>query len=207
MTIYGTTPAFLDVRDWTNMAQGEEFEDRDVRNASKVCLLGQTLVKNLFDEGESPIGKEIRIRGVVLKVIGVLQPKGTNAFGTDQDDILLAPWTTIKDRVTGTKATGNQTAATTTDASTQANSLLNQLYPTAQPKLYPDVPVTQASGTPLPVRYTNVDQILVAARSANDMPAAISEVTALLRERHRLRPGKTDDFTIRDMADLTKAGR
>ena len=68
--IYGTTPAFLDVREW-NLAEGEAFTDRDVRNASKVCLMGQRLVRELF-QGESPIGKEVRVQNVSFKVIGVL---------------------------------------------------------------------------------------------------------------------------------------
>ncbi|MCU0582186.1 MAG: ABC transporter permease, partial [Syntrophales bacterium] len=69
--IYGTTPEFLDVRDWTMLADGEVFSQRDVLNANKVCLLGQTLVRELF-EGASPIGKEIRIKNVSFRVIGVL---------------------------------------------------------------------------------------------------------------------------------------
>ena len=98
-TMYGTTPGFLGVRDWT-LAEGDPFTDRDVRNGSKVCILGQRLVKELF-QGESPIGKEVRVNNVPLKVIGTLAVKGANMMGMDQDDILLAPWTTIKYRVTG----------------------------------------------------------------------------------------------------------
>ncbi|HXP59584.1 MAG TPA: ABC transporter permease, partial [Dongiaceae bacterium] len=100
MSIYGTTPAFLQVRDWTDMAEGEPFNERDVRNCSKVCLIGQTLVRELFD-GKSPMGKEIRVQNVAFKVVGVLRAKGANMMGSDQDDIVLAPWTTIKYRVSG----------------------------------------------------------------------------------------------------------
>ena len=98
--IYGTTPAFHDVRDWQMLDEGEPFTDRDVRNARKVCVLGRTVVRELF-QGESPLGKEVRIQNVSFRVIGVLSRKGANMMGIDQDDIVLAPWTTIKYRVAG----------------------------------------------------------------------------------------------------------
>src|SRR5262245_26253784 len=69
--IYGTTPEFLAVRDWQELDDGDSFTERDVRNGSKVCLIGQTLVKELFD-GRSPVGKEVRVQNVSFKVVGVL---------------------------------------------------------------------------------------------------------------------------------------
>ena len=85
MFVDGSTPAYLNVRSWTDLAQGEPFTDQDVRNARKVCLLGQTLVRELF-QGAPPVGQEIRIKNVAFKVIGVLRSKGSNMMGMDQDD-------------------------------------------------------------------------------------------------------------------------
>jgi macrolide transport system ATP-binding/permease protein len=204
--IYGTTPAWLDVREW-GLAEGDMFTDRDVRNASKVCVLGQRLVRELF-QGENPLGKEVRVKNVSFRVIGVLTGKGANMMGMDQDDVLLAPWTTIKFRVTGSSAeTANQSAAGSgsgSSTSTTVNSL-NQIYPNAQNQLYPIPSASQAANTPLPVRFINVDQILTAGRSAPEIPAAIKQITQILRERHRIGPGEADDFNIRDMTEMTKA--
>ena len=98
----------LQVRDWTDMDEGEAFTEHDVRNSSKVCIIGQTIVRELFG-GQSPIGKEVRIQNVAFKVIGVLRKKGANMMGMDQDDIVLAPWTTIKYRVVAPRlAAANQ---------------------------------------------------------------------------------------------------
>jgi ABC-type antimicrobial peptide transport system permease subunit len=208
--IYGTTPAFLEVRDWEEMDEGEPFTDRDVLGGTKVCLLGQTLVRELFGD-ESPVGKEVRVQNVSFRVVGVLSRKGANMMGLDQDDILLAPWTTIKYRVAGVSvSTTNQSAAgaaaTPGSVTTTVNSL-NQLYPTAsaQANLYPQPSLTEAADTPQPVRFTNVDQILVRANTTEDIPVAIREITQLLHERHHIRPGQPDDFNVRDMTEMSKA--
>src|SRR5436305_7667206 len=124
--IYGTTPDFLAVRDWADLAEGEPFTDRDVRNGSKVCLIGQTLVRELF-QNRSPLGQEVRVQNVAFKVVGVLSPRGANMMGLDQDDIVLAPWTTIKYRVSGSSLTNvNQSAAVVANP-TQTVNTLNQL--------------------------------------------------------------------------------
>lgn len=203
--IYGTTPAFLEVRDWLDLVEGEPFTERDLRNAGKVCLLGQTLIRELFQD-ESPVGKDVRVQNVSFRVVGVLSRRGANMMGVDQDDILLAPWTTIKYRVSGSMLYNvNQSAtAVPTDTSQRVNSL-NQLYPSIQTGLYPVPSSTQMADTPQPVRFTNVDQIMVRANSPEDVPLAIRQVTELLHERHRIHPGLPDDFNIRDMTEMTKA--
>ena len=86
------------------------FTDRDVVAANKVCVIGETLKRELFQD-ESPVGKDIRVNNVSMKVLGVLPAKGANMMGMDQDDILLAPWTTIKYRISGAQmSNANQSA-------------------------------------------------------------------------------------------------
>jgi len=198
-TIYGTTPGYLDVQDW-KMAMGEPFSERDLLNGNRVCILGQTLVRELFD-GDSPVGKEIRIKNIAFRVTGVLASKGSNMMGFDQDDVILAPWTTIKYRVSGTTlANTNQSTSATSDA---VNTLSN-LYPATKRSLYPERSSVQQANHPMPVRFANIDQIMAAAISAAEIPAAIDQITEVLRERHRLQAGEPDDFNIRDMAELTR---
>jgi len=198
--IQGTTPAILDVREWT-VAEGVSFTDRDVLNANKVCLVGLTIVRELF-QGTSPVGKEIRVKNVSFRVVGVLSSKGANMMGADQDDILLAPWTTIKYRVVGSKLdTANQSSSS---ASTGGVNTLSNRYPGGAPSLYPEQSEVQAANNPMPVRFTNIDQIMVAAQSTNEIPMAIQQITEVLRERHGIRPGESDDFIIRDMTEMIK---
>jgi ABC-type antimicrobial peptide transport system permease subunit len=203
-SIYGTTPAYLDVRNWSNLAEGEPFTDQDVRSANKVCLIGQTLVRELF-QGASPIGQEVRVKNVAFKVVGVLSPKGANMIGMDQDDILLAPWTTIKRRVSASTLTNvNQSAENSTPSATADTvNTLSQIYP-GQSALYPAISAVQAADTPLPVRFENVDQLQAAATSPEETELAARQVTQLLHERHRIKPGEPDDFNVRNMTEMTR---
>ena len=189
MSIYGTTPEYLDVRDWNNLSSGDMFTERDILNSNKVCVIGQTIVRSLFD-GQSPIGKELRIRNVTFRVIGVLSSKGANMMGMDQDDIVLAPWTTIKYRVSGSSSAIS--SAGTSDTSSTVNSL-NNLYPSSQLNLYPTQSATQAADNPQLVRFTNIDQIIVATDSAEKTDQAIEQITETLRRRHRLMPEEPAD--------------
>src|SRR5207249_490496 len=113
-------------------------------------------------QNESPIGREVRVQNVSFKVIGVLSKRGANMMGLDQDDILLAPWTTIKYRVSGaTLGSVNQSsAAAAASDPTQKVNTLSQVYPGSQTGVYPVPSPTQAADTPQAVRFTNVDQIL-----------------------------------------------
>ena len=183
------------------MSEGDVSPISTSRNWNRVCLVGETIKRELF-QGESPVGKEIRIQNVSFKVIGVLGRKGANMMGMDQDDIVLAPWTTIKYRVSASGVTTtNQSSAA---ASSSATNSTSNLYPAGGTVLYPASTETQIADTPQPIRFVTVDQIYVKAASDQQIPQAIDEITDLLRERHHIRPDQDDDFNIRDMTELTK---
>jgi macrolide transport system ATP-binding/permease protein len=200
--IIGTTPAYLPVRDWENMAEGEMFTNRDVRNANKVCVIGGTLKRELF-ENQSPVGKEIRIRNVSFLVLGVLSPKGANMMGMDQDDIVLAPWTSVKFRISGSALTNANQSAATTAATSDAVNTVSDLYPGAT-ALYLTRTTIEEANTPQPVRFVSVDHIQAKAVSAERVSTAIAQITTLLHDRHHIREGEPDDFNIRDMSELSK---
>ncbi|MDE5903685.1 MAG: ABC transporter permease [Muribaculaceae bacterium] len=96
--LQGITPDYLDIRQ-LKVKEGEMFTDHDIATAAKVCVLGQTVVDNLFPSGEDPVGKVVRFNKIPLTVVGVLEEKGTNSMGQDQDDVVLAPYTTVMKRV------------------------------------------------------------------------------------------------------------
>jgi ABC-type antimicrobial peptide transport system permease subunit len=204
-SIYGTTPEFLEVRSWT-VQDGEMFTDRDVRNTSKVCLIGQTIVREMFGD-DSPLGKEIRINNVSFKVIGTLAAKGANMMGSDQDDIIMAPWTSIKYRVSRSSLSrSNASAAAPSSGGTSGSvNTLSNLYPSSGVELYPAQSASQAANNPMPVRFTNIDQIVVSALGPDQIDIAIKQISELLRERHRLRAGENDDFVVRNMTEFTNA--
>ncbi len=97
-SIYGVTPNYLDIKVW-DVESGSMFTDDEVGSAAKVAVIGQTIVENIFTDGEDPVGKMIRFGNIPFKVIGVLSEKGENTFGQDQDDVVLAPYTTVQKRI------------------------------------------------------------------------------------------------------------
>ncbi len=150
-TIVGTTPSYLDARSWA-LASGATFSDEDVRSATRVALLGKTVIENLFDPGEDPVGKTIRVQNTPFEVIGTLAPKGQNLDGRDQDDTIIIPLSTAQRKVFGVPFAGS------------------------------------------------VRSIMVKAASPEAMPLVEKSVTALLRQRHRLREDQDNDFYIRNLA-------
>ncbi len=97
--VWGGSEEYLKIRDW-QMSSGEFFSAADVRAQNKVCVIGQTIVKNLF-ANEDPIGQQLRLRNVPFRIIGVLKERGQSAFGQDQDDVIIAPYSTVYYRLSG----------------------------------------------------------------------------------------------------------
>ncbi|WP_343329841.1 ABC transporter permease [Polaribacter staleyi] len=97
-TIYGVNPEYLKIK-VVGLQSGSMFTDAEVKTASKVALIGQTVVDNVFPDGQDPVGQMIRFNNIPFKVIGVLEEKGENTFGQDQDDVVIAPYTTVQKRI------------------------------------------------------------------------------------------------------------
>ena len=97
-TIYGISPDYMQIRQ-QKVKDGEMFTDEEVRSSAKVCVIGKTVADNLFTNGEDPVGKVIRFNKIPFRVVGVLESQGYNSFGMDQDDVVLAPYTTVMKRI------------------------------------------------------------------------------------------------------------
>ena len=118
----GVNTQYLEViREWP-LSAGVEFTEKDIATEAKVCILGQTVVRNLFAPGEDPIGKYIRFANIPFMVIGVLTPKGENAFGQDQDDIIIAPYSSVQKRILSTIYFQNIYASTASGNATDSAS-------------------------------------------------------------------------------------
>ena len=179
--VQGVPPSFLAIRNWAVMA-GRQMTEEDERNASRVCLLGQTVLRNLFGEYENPIGATIFIKNVPVEVIGVLDAKGQSGYGQDQDDTILIPFTTAERKVLG--------VSTPTQSQTASNSIY-------LPPPNPFGIQRKLTG------YVNI--IFVQASSTSAVPTALQQVTRTLEQRHHIQPGQTDDFGVRNISDITQA--
>jgi putative ABC transport system permease protein len=151
-TVQGTGIEYLTIREWA-LAAGEWFTSQEIDAASKVAVLGETVRAQLFGSVD-PVGQVIQVGNIPFRVMGVLEPKGQSAWGQDQDDMILIPYTTMQTKVW---------------------------------------------------RWTGVQSILAAAGSNADLPQAIEQITALLRQRHRLQPWQENDFSVQPLADMAAA--
>jgi len=153
-SIIGASPEYFSIRSWP-VSSGQYFTDADIRGATKVCVIGQTLVDNLF-KGNDPVGQVIRIKKMPFKVTGVLSMKGQSAQGTDQDDIIIAPYTTVQKKMVG---------------------------------------------------QTYLSNIMISAVSEAAMLDAQTQITDLLRTRHKLQPWDENDFTVRSQTEIATAAQ
>ena len=117
-TIYGISADYLEIRQ-LKVQDGEMFTDEDIRTSAKVCVIGKTVADNLFPNGEDPVGRTIRFKSIPFRVVGVLKSKGYNSFGMDQDDLVLAPYTTVMKRILSVTYLQGINASALTEGMTQ----------------------------------------------------------------------------------------
>ena len=126
-SIYGVNQDYLSIRQ-LKVADGEMFTDNDIKAAAKVCILGQTVVDYLFPDGSDPVGKVVRFNSIPFRVVGVLKKKGYNSMGMDQDDLVLAPYTTVMKRILAqTYLGGIVCSAITEEASQPAQDQITEI--------------------------------------------------------------------------------
>jgi ABC-type antimicrobial peptide transport system permease subunit len=188
-SIQGVTPSYLPIRNWSLVA-GRPLSDADERDAARVCLLGQTVLKNLFGEHQDPVGATVLVKSVPMEVIGILASKGQSGFGQDQDDAILIPFSTAELKVLGVAAPTAVAAATNPLFTAPVNPL------GIQPKL---------TGF--------VHHIYVQARSPAQVQSALRQVTETLSQRHHIQSAQTkdfssaqtNDFSVKNLSDITSA--
>ena len=126
-TVYGISPDYMEIRR-LKVDDGEMFTEDDIKTSAKVCLIGKTVADNLFPDGQDPVGRVIRYKSIPLRVIGVIKAKGYNSFGMDQDDMVLAPYTTVMKRILSiTYLQGINASALTEDMTDQAIDDISEL--------------------------------------------------------------------------------
>jgi macrolide transport system ATP-binding/permease protein len=179
--IQGVTPSYLDIVSW-RIAEGSAMTEQQNDAAETVCLIGQTVYQNLFGPGEDPVGAVILVKGVPMRVIGLLAGKGQTGYGQDQDDLVMIPFTTAERKVLGVAA----------PQSSQDQVSAN--YP----------PAANAFGiAPRMTGYVN--SIYVQAAGADLVATAIKQVTRTLAKRHHIQNGQLNDFSVRNLSQIAEA--
>ncbi|MBQ3217456.1 MAG: ABC transporter permease [Akkermansia sp.] len=198
-SIMGGNEHYLAIEGW-KVARGRSFTRKQVDEASRVCLIGQTIAKELYADTE-PIGQDIRIKDVVFTVIGVLEAKGADGMGNDQDDCIMLPWTSIRTRLMGASGTATISKG---GAANSAKVSSTDTFSTTAVNFYPGCDLQPYTNAPHPLRTRTVDSIAVQVHDGKAPDAAMDAMTPVLRRCHELEPGVLDDFNLRDRSQFVK---
>jgi len=199
----GTTPNYLSIREW-EVASGRRFSDEEVRSAAPVCLLGQTVVNNLFDPGQDPVGLIVRVRGFPLRVVGILAMKGQSNYGHDLDDVVLIPFQTAERKVLGVAAPSPVTPTTAIAPNTSTPGLnYSTIYDNAIVNPYANLLANPFGNPPKIVGVVNL--IYAKAASEEQVALAQAKIADTLRRRHHIIAGREDDFTVRNLNEVAQA--
>ena len=199
-TVEGGSVEYLKIKSWYDMERGQPFSDEDVEQARRVCVIGQTVAKELFGD-EDPLGKDIRIKNVMFKVIGILKKKGANMMGRDQDDSIILPWTSIRYRLQGLG--GGSTSASSSKSTTTFNRA--DKYTSSSVDYYTETTDQPYTDAPHPRRFNNIDSIMAQIADPERSSEAIDQITEVIRAKHSLKDGQLDDFRVWDMAEMSRA--
>ncbi len=199
-SIMGGNEHYLSIEGW-KVAHGNAFSKGQVDTAARVCLIGNTIANELY-AGVDPIGRDIRIKDVVFTVIGVLESKGADGMGNDQDDCIILPWSSIRTRLMG--ASGSATITKAGAANSTQTVSANSTFSTSGINFYPGCDLQPYSNAPHPLRTRTVDSISVQVHEGKEPSAAMDAMTPILRREHELEPGVLDDFNMRDRSQFVK---
>ena len=177
--IQGVSPNYPSMTNW-QIASGRGISNDDMNQAALVAVLGQTVARQLFGPYQNPIGAAVQVKSVPLRVIGLLESKGQSQFGTDQDDVVMIPFSTAERKVLGVAAPTQQQADT-------------WIYPP---------PPNPYGLQPRLVGFVN--SMYVQAMDQSQVQPAIQEVTQTLARRHRIKPGDVNDFTVRNLSQIAE---
>ncbi|MBP3500295.1 MAG: ABC transporter permease [Akkermansia sp.] len=198
-SIMGGNEQYMSIEGW-KVATGSAFTKKQVDEASRVCLIGSTIAKELYADTD-PIGKDIRVKDVVFTVIGVLESKGADGMGNDSDDCLILPWTSIRTRLMGSSGSAVISKGGAASATKVSST---DIFPTTSVSFYPGSDLQPYTNAPHPLRTRTVDSIAVQVLDGKDPNKAMDAMTPVLRRQHGLEPGVLDDFNMRDRSQFVK---
>jgi macrolide transport system ATP-binding/permease protein len=178
--IQGVSSNYPPMTNW-QIAAGRAITPEDERNAGLVVVLGETVRRQLFGISQNPMGAMVQVKGVSLRVVGILDTKGQTSFGQDQDDLIMVPFTTAERKILGVAAPSQQQTA------------VNWIYPP---------PPNPYGLQPRMIGFVN--QIYVQAVDQTAIQTAISQATDILARRHRIRPGTMNDFSVRNLSQIAE---